>query len=637
MSDEAGGRPPMGPGTLFDYLAAARRLAAADRPPEDLDGEGVIEGAGEAAATAVLERDPDAGLDAGSGEVDLADGARLDVTAEARALDLTVEPAPGDARSEFDLVAGGAAADEAPATPTSEGVLAEDGWLRRRGRLGSERGVEREPERGAAFEAPRTLDAVSAAVVAPEATPRQGAMELATTGRIPSEAAAAVESTEVATPSRADGERPEPSVERPRASVAGAGVSAGVPASTSRSRSKQGTQRPAAEPPAPARAKDSQMANDYEYESLPPIKVVGVGGGGSNAVNRMITARLPGVQYVAINTDMQALEHCDAQVKVRIGDRLTKGLGAGADPLRGQRAAEESREAVADALRGAEMVFVTACLGGGTGTGAAPVVAEVARELGALTIGVVTKPFSFEGAKRRQQAEEGVRDLQDKVDTLIVIPNDRLLQLCDTNVTVQQAFEMADDVLRQGIQGISELITQPGTVNLDFADVRKIMTDAGPALMAIGTGTGENRAVEAARRAIASPLLEVDITGATGVLFNVTGPANMSLQELDQAARVIAEVVDPEAEIIFGTATDTESTDSVRITLIATGFSGNRPVSMRQAVSGAFDESETREARERDARDPAPIKLADIAPDPVLGQLTEADLPTFLRRTFPTR
>ena len=267
------------------------------------------------------------------------------------------------------------------------------------------------------------------------------------------------------------------------------------------------------------------------YEGLPPIKVAGVGGGGSNAVTRMIDARLPGVQYVAINTDIQALEHCPAEVKVRIGDRLTRGLGAGSDPLRGQRAAEESREALAEALASAEMVFVTACLGGGTGTGAAPIVAEVARELGALTIGVVTKPFTFEGAKRRQQAEEGVRDLQDKVDTLIVIPNDRLLHLSDDAISIENAFRAADDVLRQGIQGISELITVPGMVNLDFADVRKIMTDAGPALMAIGSGRGEARAIDAARQAIASPLLEVDITGATGVLFNVTGPADLSLRE----------------------------------------------------------------------------------------------------------
>ena len=365
------------------------------------------------------------------------------------------------------------------------------------------------------------------------------------------------------------------------------------------------------------------MSAMSDYAGLPPIKVVGVGGGGSNAVNRMISARLPGVQYVAMNTDMQALEHCHAELKVRIGDRLTRGLGAGSDPLRGQRAADEAREALAEALAGAEMVFVTACLGGGTGTGAAPTVAEVARELGALTIGVVTKPFTFEGAKRRQQAEEGVRDLQDKVDTLIVIPNDRLLQIGDDHISIEEAFQMADDVLRQGIQGISELITVPGMVNLDFADVRKIMSDAGPALMAIGSGRGENRATDAARQAIASPLLEVDITGATGVLFNVTGPRDLGLRELDSAARVIASVVDPEAEIIFGTSLDDSMQDEVRITVIATGFSGVRKMNIRQVLN----ESE-----------PEPIKLGQIRPDPTAGEsLTEADLPTFLRRSFPTR
>ena len=358
------------------------------------------------------------------------------------------------------------------------------------------------------------------------------------------------------------------------------------------------------------------------YDQLPPIKVVGVGGGGSNAVNRMIPARLPGVQYVAMNTDLQALEGCGAELKVRLGDRLTKGLGAGSDPLRGHRAAEESREQIIDALEGAEMVFVTATLGGGTGTGAAPIVAEAARELGALTIGVVTKPFVFEGSKRRQQAEEGVRDLQDKVDTLIVIPNDRLLQLCGDEVSMNDAFRMADDVLRQGIQGISELITVPGIVNLDFADVRRIMSDAGPALMAIGVGRGDQRAAEAARHAIASPLLEVDITGATGVLFNMVGPPSMGLKELEAAARTINEVVDPQAEIIFGASTDEEQHDEVRITVVATGFPGARP--HMEALSGVAADLE-----------PLPdLPDGDGAlPDP----LTAADLPTFLRRTFPRR
>jgi cell division protein FtsZ len=419
----------------------------------------------------------------------------------------------------------------------------------------------------------------------------------------------------------ADAEETAAAASRPKRSE---GHEAAAPARPRRRRSskrksnKQSDRTPEAEV---SRMASTQKGRPVHADGLPPIKVVGVGGGGSNAVHRMIAARLPGVQYVAVNTDNQALAGCDAEVTVHIGERATRGLGAGSEPLTGRRAAEESREELAESLSGAEMVFVTACLGGGTGTGAAPVVAEVARELGALTIGVVTKPFSFEGARRRQQAEEGVRDLQEKVDTLIVIPNDRLLKICEGDISVTEAFRTADDVLRQGIQGISELITVPGMVNLDFADVRKVMADAGPALMAIGTGRGENRAVEAARAAIASPLLEVDITGATGVLFNVSGPPNMGLRELDQAARVIAEVVDPEAEIIFGTSVEEELNDEVRITVIATGFSTARPLAMRSVETA----------------EPEPIKLADLQPDPAFEQLTEADLPTFLRRTFLTR
>ena len=410
----------------------------------------------------------------------------------------------------------------------------------------------------------------------------------------------------------------------PGASAAtGAGVAEERPAAATNEQQRRKASR-AEQPARRAASTGKEPSMPKNYDKLPPIKVVGVGGGGSNAVNRMISAHLPGVQYVAMNTDLQALDGCDAEIKVRIGERLTKGLGAGSDPLRGSRAAEESRDAILEALRGGEMVFVTACLGGGTGTGAAPIVAEAARELGALTIGVVTKPFAFEGAKRRQQAEEGVRDLQEKVDTLIVIPNDRLLQLCNDEVSMTEAFRMADDVLRQGIQGISELITVPGVVNLDFADVRRIMSDAGPALMAIGIGRGEHRAVEAARQAIASPLLEVDITGATGVLFNVTGPDGLGLQELNAAARTIAEVVDPEAEIIFGTAIDESLDDEVRITVVATGFSATR-----QSIGAFIEESVELE----------PIRLGDLQPETVGApdRLTDADLPTFLRRTFPTR
>jgi len=323
--------------------------------------------------------------------------------------------------------------------------------------------------------------------------------------------------------------------------------------------------------------REAIMTRTYS-DGLPPIKVVGVGGGGCNAVNRMIAEQIAGVQFVAVNTDGQALQQSPAEIKIRIGDKLTKGLGVGGDPARGLRAAEESRDELLEAVRGCEMVFVTAGMGGGTGTGASPIVAEVAKEAGALTIGVVTKPFGFEGTKRRGNAEEGIQRLQDKVDTLIVIPNDRLLQTCDETATVEEAFRSADDVLLQGIQGISEIITLPGEINLDFADVRKIMSEAGPALMAIGRASGANRAEDAARMAIASPLLDVAINGARGVLFNITGGKNLGLQELNAAAQVIADVVDPDAEIIFGTAIDPRVGDEVKITVIATGFA--RPVAV---------------------------------------------------------
>ncbi len=353
---------------------------------------------------------------------------------------------------------------------------------------------------------------------------------------------------------------------------------------------------------------------------LPPIKVVGVGGGGSNAITRMIETKLAGVEYLAVNTDIQALNNSHAEQKVQIGSHVTRGLGAGSDPVQGRRAADESREIISDALQNAEMVFVTACLGGGTGTGAAPVIAEVARELGALTIGVVTRPFIFEGSKRRQIAEEGIRDLQEKVDTLIVIPNDRLLQICGEDASVEEGFETADNILQQAIQGISELITQPGLVNLDFADVRKIMSNAGPALMAIGAGRGENRAVEAARNAIANPLLEVDITGSTGVLFNITGPSNFTLRELDTAARVVAEVVDPDAEIIFGAAIDEDLSDEVRLTIIATGFGAGPSLTLNSEI---------------DAEEIEPIRLADLQVEDTAS--SPSDLPTFLRKNFPLR
>jgi len=347
---------------------------------------------------------------------------------------------------------------------------------------------------------------------------------------------------------------------------------------------------------------------------LPPIKVIGIGGGGCNAVNRMIAEDVSGVQFVGINTDQQALARCEAPVRIRIGEKLTKGLGAGGDPGRGMHAAEESREEILDAVHGAEMVFITAGMGGGTGTGASPVVAEVAREVGALTVGVVTKPFEFEGARRRQQADEGIADLRERVDTLIVIPNDRLLVTCGPDVTVEEAFKSADDVLRQGIQGIAELITLPGEINLDFADVRRIMQDAGPALLAIGRASGENRAVEAARAAISSPLLDVSIEGATGVLFNVTGARNLGLHELHAAAKVIAEVVAVDAEIIFGTTIDPSLADEIKVTVIATGFPlGPRALAAEPAEAGHHF-------------------AAEPLPNPA-----DTELPAFLRRTVSAR
>jgi cell division protein FtsZ len=324
--------------------------------------------------------------------------------------------------------------------------------------------------------------------------------------------------------------------------------------------------------PSEPRRETKKMARAYS-DGLPPIKVIGVGGGGCNAVNRMIAEHIPGVQFVAVNTDGQALQGSPADVKIRIGDKLTKGLGVGGDPSRGLRAAEESEDDLLEAVRGAEMVFVTAGMGGGTGTGASPIVAKVAKDAGALTIGVVTKPFSFEGTKRRAKAEEGIQRLQDQVDTLIVIPNDRLLAICDEKVTYEEAFRTADDVLLQGIRGISEIITLAGEINLDFADVRNVMSEAGQALMAIGHGTGPSRAEDAARMAIESPMLEVSIDGARAVLYNIVGGKTLGLHEINAAAEVIREVVDADAEIFFGTAIDPEMGDEVRITLIATGFS----------------------------------------------------------------
>ena len=305
---------------------------------------------------------------------------------------------------------------------------------------------------------------------------------------------------------------------------------------------------------------------------LAVLKVVGVGGGGSNAVTRMVDAGLKGVEFLAVNTDAQALLMCEADVKLHIGAKATRGLGAGADPEVGFQAAMESRDELKEALKGADMVFVTAGEGGGTGTGGAPVIAEIARELGALTVGVVTRPFTFEGQKRADQAEQGIRAIREKVDTLIVIPNDRLLSVVEKETSIIDAFRMADDILRQGVQGITDLITVPGLINLDFADVRTIMTDAGSALMGIGVASGNNRGAEAARMAISSPLLESSVDGATGLLINITGGSDLGLFEVNEAAEVITSAADRNANVIFGAVIDESMQDQVRVTVIATGF-----------------------------------------------------------------
>jgi cell division protein FtsZ len=340
-----------------------------------------------------------------------------------------------------------------------------------------------------------------------------------------------------------------------------------------------------------------------DSENFALIRVIGVGGGGSNAVNRMIRAEMMGVEFIACNTDAQALLQADAPHKIRIGDKITRGLGAGGDAAIGQRAAEEDAEKISAALVDSDMVFITAGLGGGTGSGAAPVVAQLAKESGALTIGVVTKPFSFEGARRKLVAEKAAEELKQQVDTLITVPNDRLKDVVQKNTSILDAFRVVDDVLRQGVQGISDIITMPGLINLDFADVRAIMKDAGSALMGIGRATGETRAVEAARQAIASPLLEVDIAGAQGILFNITGSSTLSLYEVTEAAEEIRAAADPEANIIFGTTFNERLGDEVMITVIATGFDGGKKKSSirTEAMTGVMDASVAgRPSRERD-------------------------------------
>jgi len=348
---------------------------------------------------------------------------------------------------------------------------------------------------------------------------------------------------------------------------------------------------------------------DMDLDRFAAIKVIGVGGGGNNAVNRMIAAGLSGVEFISVNTDAQALMHSQAPYRIQIGEKLTKGLGAGANPEIGEKAAQESRDEIIKALQGADMVFVTAGMGGGTGTGAAPVVAECAKEIGALTVGVVTKPFSFEGRRRQGQAETGTVKLKEKVDTLITIPNDRLLQVADKRTSMMDAFRIADDVLRQGVQGISDLIAVPGLINLDFADVKTIMTDTGSALMGIGYGSGDNRAVTAAEAAIKSPLLETSIEGARGVLLNITGGPSLGLLEVNEAAAIISDAVDPEANIIFGAVIDEQFQDEVRVTVIATGFDG-RPLHIETG------------------------KSESVAPNPKIEpfKVRDLDIPAWMRR-----
>ena len=349
-------------------------------------------------------------------------------------------------------------------------------------------------------------------------------------------------------------------------------------------------------------AKSSFVANPAK------IKVVGLGGGGSNAITRMVREEIQGVEFIAMNTDAQALAVTEAPIRIQLGEKLTRGLGVGGDHNLGQKAAEESREELQELVGGADMVFVTSGMGGGTGTGAAPTVAEIAKQSGALTIAVVTKPFSFEGVHRTQVANEGITRLMGKVDTLIIIPNDKLLSLCDQKTGVDSAFKLADDVLRHGVQAIAEVITTPGLINLDFADVKSIMKDAGPAWMSIGRGSGQNRAVDAAKQALASPLLDVSINGSKAVLFNIVGSTSLSLFEVNEAADVIRQAVDPEANIIFGVAHDPEMDNDVRITLIATGFVA------KLGLTGAVQEDELTQLLKG-------IKSED-----------ELDVPSFLRR-----
>ena len=371
-----------------------------------------------------------------------------------------------------------------------------------------------------------------------------------------------------------------------------------------------------------AMPREESRSGDIVPSSAARIKVIGVGGGGNNAVNRMIASEVAGVEFWTVNTDAQALSLSNAPKRLQVGQKLTRGLGAGGNPAIGQKAAEESRDEIVNALSNSDLVFITAGMGGGTGTGAAPIVAEVAKEMGALTVGVVTRPFTFEGRRRTSQADEGIAALQSRVDTLIVIPNDKLLSVISEQMPVQEAFRVADDILRQGVQGISDIITVPGLVNVDFADVRAVMADAGSALMGIGLGSGKSRAREAAMQAISSPLLEASsIEGARGVVFNITGGTDMTLHEVNAAAETIYEVVDPNANIIFGAVIDERLQGEIKITVIATGFSG-------EVLSVPT-------VKEMGVRRVTPAPAATPTPDPKsVGGL---DIPEFLRNRRPPR
>ena len=359
---------------------------------------------------------------------------------------------------------------------------------------------------------------------------------------------------------------------------------------------------------------------DIDVDEFARIKVIGVGGGGNNAVNRMIDSGVRGIDFIAMNTDRQALFSSRAEVKLQIGEKLTRGLGAGANPDIGAKAADENRNEIMEALKGADMIFITAGMGGGTGTGAAPVVAEIARELGILTVGVVTKPFTFEGPKRLRQAEQGVNELKDFVDTLVTIPNDRLLQIADKKTTMVEAFEMADEVLKQGIQGISDLIAVPNLINLDFADVKTIMSDKGIAHMGIGTASGDNRATEAAKQAVRSPLLETSIEGAQSVLLNITGGEDLGIFEVNEAADLIRESVDKDANIIFGAGIDESLSDEIKITVIATGFDLKNVVTEKKEEVKEVKEEAISEEKTKD--DDSSAKAEE----------EELDIPIFLRR-----